>query len=546
MTPLLLLVLALILSASVSSMLVRAGSAGQLGFMDRPDARKVHDHPIPRTGGIAVYIGSMAPLISQLGPDPLLTGYAAGATVLVFFGLIDDYRGLDFRLKFLGQILASLAMLLISGVGIRTLGQVWPGVELGIGLLWPLVTIFFLLTTINAINFSDGLDGLAGGISLLILACVAVLAFLADRTTVVVISLCVTGGLIGFLRLNVHPAIIFMGDTGSQLLGYTVGVCLIALTQHASIYSPILPLFLLGTPLLDMVMVIFQRLTNRQSIFRPDKNHLHHKLLLNGFDHAQSVTLIHGGNLVLLALAFSLRFSDDGLIMACYLWLVLSLIVAVVAIRKSLALRQGIQHVLLRGFRALQAGAIPLYGTVVLAKAAWVIFAATFAATFLFLPTMITDLGPLESAGILSIAILGTILYFASQRWFDPFLRLTAYFAVLLAIITQASYGDPSSQASMVGKILFVALGITYSGYVVLSRERMLLDGMDALLIAIAVFALFAPLSETYTSTQAVLAKTLLGGLSINLMMNRLEVSRTPLALLCLSVYLAIFARSMV
>jgi len=271
MSPLLLLVLALILSASVSTLLVRASAHAAKGFMDQPGERKVHDHPIPRTGGIAVFVGALAPMLSQLGLDRLLTGFAAGAVILVIFGMVDDYRGLDFRLKFLGQLLACAVMVQISGLGIHTLGELWPGMEVGLGALWPVATVFFLLTAINAVNFSDGLDGLAGGISLLILACVALLAFFSEQPTVLVISLCAVGGLIGFLRLNVHPAVIFMGDTGSQFLGYTLGVCLIALTQQHSIYSPVLPLFLLGTPLLDLIMVVYQRLAKGQSPFRPTR-----------------------------------------------------------------------------------------------------------------------------------------------------------------------------------------------------------------------------------------------------------------------------------
>lgn len=545
MTPLLLLVLALILSASVSTLLVRISARAHTHFMDQPDARKVHDHPIPRTGGIAVFVGALAAMLSQMGQDNLLLGFAAGAAILVIFGMIDDYRGLDFRLKFLGQVLASVAMVLISGLGIRTLGELLPGVTVDLGVLWPVVTVLFLLTAINAVNFSDGLDGLAGGISLLILACVALMAFFADHASVLVISLCAMGGLIGFLRLNVHPAVIFMGDTGSQFLGYTLGVCLIALTQH-NIYSPVLPLFLLGTPLLDLIMVIFRRLAARQSVFQADTNHLHHKLLLNGLDHAQSVTLIHAGNLAMLALGFSLRFSRDYTLAGIYLGLVATLLAAIVVIRKSFALRVRIQQLLHLGFRSLVAGTTPLYSTPALARAAWLAFSVTFAATFLILPLMLSGLDKAQGAGFLAAAVVGAILYRASTRWFDLYIRIAAYFVMLYAVIIHASVGIPDAPVGLAGRILFVALGIAYSSFVVLSRERLLPDGMDFLLIAIAVFALFTPITESYPSAQVVLGKTLLGGLCINLVMNKLTTFRRPFALLCLATYLAIFTRSMV
>ncbi|MBU1228494.1 MAG: undecaprenyl/decaprenyl-phosphate alpha-N-acetylglucosaminyl 1-phosphate transferase [Proteobacteria bacterium] len=546
MTPLLLLVLALILSVTVSTVLVRASSHAKNGFMDKPDERKVHDHPIPRTGGIAVFVGALAAMSTQLDRGELLLGFAAGASVLVIFGMIDDYRGLDFRIKFLGQVLACATLLLVSGLGIRTLGQLWPGVTVDLGVLWPLFTTFFLLTAINAVNFSDGLDGLAGGISLLILSCVALMALFVDNTSVLIISLCAVGGLIGFLRLNVHPAVIFMGDTGSQFLGYTLGVCLIALTQQGSIYSPILPLFLLGTPLLDLIMVIFQRLLKKQSIFRPDTNHLHHKLLLNGLDHAQSVTLIHLGNLAMLALGFSLRFARDYVLAGIYLGLVAALLGTIYVIKKSNRVRIGIQNMLRRGFGALVAGATPIYSPPALAHASWLFFMAAFAAVILVIPFLPSELDKTQGVGFFAAAAAGAILYRAQPRWFDHFIRLAAYFIMLYGVILHANSAFPDSLVSQTARFLFIILGVAYSGYLVLSREQLLLDGMDILLIAIAVFALFTPSTGSYAMAQLVLSKTLLGGLCINLLMNKLSTYRKPLALLCLATYLAIFARSMI
>lgn len=544
MSPLLLLVLALILSGTVSTLLVRASAHAAKGFMDEPNERKVHAHPIPRTGGIAVFVGALAPMLSQLGQDRLLSGFAAGALILVTFALIDDYRGLDYRFKLLGQTLACTAMIMISGLGIRTLGELWPGMEMSLGVAWPVATVFFLLTAINAVNFSDGLDGLAGGISLLILSCVALMAFFSEQPTVLVISLCAAGGLIGFLRLNVHPAVIFMGDTGSQFLGYTLGVCLIALTQQHSIYSPVLPLFLLGTPLLDLIMVIYQRLAKGQSPFRPDKNHLHHKLLLNGLDHAQSVTLIHLGNLLMLALGFSLRFSRDFLLAAIYVGLVGALLGVITGVRKSFAVRVRIQEMLRTGFRILVAGSIPLYSPPTIVRASWIFFVCTFAATFLFLPAMATGLDSTLGLGFLALVVLGALLYRTSQYWFDKLLRLASYATLLVVVVTHANADMPGTLVSQTGRGLFVALGLAYCAYVVLSREWLHPDAMDTLLIAIAVFVLFTPLTELYPSAQVVLAKTLLGGLCINLVLNKLATFRKPFALLCLVACLAIFARS--
>jgi hypothetical protein len=252
------------------------------------------------------------------------------------------------------------------------------------------------------------------------------------------------------------------------------------------------------------------------------------------------------GNLAMLALGFSLRFVRDYVLAVIYLGLVGTLLATIVGIRKSYGLRMRIQQTLRTGFQALIAGTTPLYSTPVLSRAAWLAFLAIFAATFLCFPAMVSGLDKLQGAGFLAAAVLGAILYLARQSWFDLYVRIAAYFVMFFAVIIQANTGGSSPLVGQAAQILFVGLGIAYSSYVVLSRERLLLDGMDILLIAIAVLALFTPSTEAYPAAQVVLTKTLLGGLCINLVMNKVQTFRGPFALLCLAIYLAIFIRSMV
>lgn len=297
----------------LSTLLVPVGIhvGRRLGIVDRPDPRKIHTGLIPRTGGMAIATAALAALLVPLTLSRELAGFLIGAGIILVFGIWDDMRDLGYRVKFIGQALAILAFALVSGFEVCCLGELWPGVKVDLGPLSIVFTMVFMIAVINIINLSDGLDGLAGGLSLLILLSCAFLGYFSQSLLPVAVALAVSGGLVGFMRYNVHPAQVFMGDTGSQFLGYTIGACMIMLTQDHSIYSPVLPLFLLGTPILDTAMVIYERIRSGKSPFKPDKNHLHHKLLRAGLTQEQAVISIYALHFLLILTGFALRFVPD-------------------------------------------------------------------------------------------------------------------------------------------------------------------------------------------------------------------------------------------
>ena len=292
-------------------------SAQRWHFVDFPGERKVHSAPIPRIGGVAMVVGAVLPIAMWLVPQREVVGLLIGMGVILVFGVWDDRRDLNYRVKFLGQLIAALVVVLYGEVRIETLpfGGMNPlPPELSIPL-----TVFALLGITNAINLADGLDGLAGGTTLLSLGAIALLAYLQSDFTVVMIALAVIGSILGFLRFNTYPARIFMGDGGSQFLGFSVGALAIMLTYDAhSALSAALPLLLLGLPILDTLMVMTQRLLERRSPFSPDKNHIHHKLLALGLDHYEAVSLIYIVQAALVLAAYSLRYQADGVIVAVY------------------------------------------------------------------------------------------------------------------------------------------------------------------------------------------------------------------------------------
>lgn len=278
--------------------------------VDMPGERKVHGQAIPRIGGVAMVVGALIPILVWLPMAREVSAFLIGAVIILGFGVWDDRANLDYRVKFLGQALAVAVVIGYGEIMAKTLPLFADGSAPW--LLAAPLTVFFLLGVTNAINLTDGLDGLAGGTAMLSIGAVAVLGFMSENVAVILISLAVIGSILGFLRFNTHPARVFMGDGGSQFLGYTAGVLAIMLTQNPNAaLSPALPLLLLAWPLLDTATVMFQRVRARRSPFSPDKNHLHHRLLDLGFAHSEAVFIAYVVQSGFVLLAYYLRFESD-------------------------------------------------------------------------------------------------------------------------------------------------------------------------------------------------------------------------------------------
>jgi UDP-GlcNAc:undecaprenyl-phosphate GlcNAc-1-phosphate transferase len=286
-------------------------------FVDLPDQRKVHAEAIPRIGGVAMVLGAVMPIIMWLTLERSVMALLLGISVILFFGVWDDRRNLDYKTKFLGQTIAVLIVVIYGGIRIDYIP--FYGLEPIPTFISLPLTIVFLLGITNAINLADGLDGLAGGTSLLSFGVMAVLGYLDKNAIVLITSIAVLGSILGFLRFNTHPARIFMGDGGSQFLGFSLGVLSLLLTQQQqSPFSAALPLLLLGLPILDTLMVMGQRIYAKRSPFAPDRNHIHHKLLALGFDHYEAVFAIYASQAFLVVSAYLLRFQSDAVIVLVY------------------------------------------------------------------------------------------------------------------------------------------------------------------------------------------------------------------------------------
>jgi UDP-GlcNAc:undecaprenyl-phosphate/decaprenyl-phosphate GlcNAc-1-phosphate transferase len=305
-------ILAMVVTMAGLPLLVRL--AGRWNIIDLPGARKVHTTPIPRVGGLAMACGVAAAALLTMhleGPD---RWFLFAADVLVAFGAWDDWADLDYRIKLAGQLLAICIVVVLGDVQIRTI-TLDDSILLPDWISVPL-TIFFLVGITNAINLADGLDGLAGGTTFFCLCAVALLSSIGETGTSTALALAFAGAVLGFLRFNTYPASVFMGDAGSQLLGFAIGVLSIRATQEGtSQISAAIPLLLLALPILDTLNVMTQRIGEGRSPFSADKNHIHHKLLALGFDHHEAVMVIYAIQGALFVAAYLLRFESDLLIL---------------------------------------------------------------------------------------------------------------------------------------------------------------------------------------------------------------------------------------
>lgn len=461
-------------------------SAVRLQIIDIPDARKVHTEAIPRIGGVAMVAGAVLPMIMWLAPQNESIAFLLGVGIILFFGVWDDRKNLDYRLKFLGQIIAVLVVAIYGGVVIKYV-PFWGLDPLPDYLAIPL-TLFVLLGITNAINLSDGLDGLAGGTTMMSLGVMAFMAYAVDGLDLVLIAVSVMGAILGFLRYNTHPARIFMGDGGSQFLGFSVGVLAIMLTQQVNpVFSPVVPVMILGLPILDTLMVMGQRIYEGRSPFSPDKNHIHHKLLALGFDHYEAVLLIYMVQSVLVLGGFFLRYQSDLLILSLYLLFCVTVIVSFRVAAATGWRKPGPQTGQRRSFLARWVHW--LREDCRLLRAVFYFSGITIPA-YLFLVSALVESVPMD-IGFLVAALFLVMLVFYFRLSGQPFSiveRAVAYVtAVIVIYLAQAAPG-PLADFMLHRNIFFVTLAVAVAiGFRFSRADGFRMSPMDFLVIFIAI-----------------------------------------------------------
>jgi UDP-GlcNAc:undecaprenyl-phosphate/decaprenyl-phosphate GlcNAc-1-phosphate transferase len=310
-------VVAFVFAGSVAWMLVPTAEsiARKIGAMDEPKERGLHDVPTPRLGGLAIMLAIVGAVLIWLPWDYQTRAILGGAIALTALGVADDVWGLPALPKLIGQIAAAMIPVVLGDirVDVTTLPFV-RGFDFG-WTAYP-VTVIGIVAVINVINFIDGVDGLASGVCAISAVTLAVIAISLDRFEVGVLAALTAGASLGFLRHGFPPASSFMGDTGSNLLGYMLAIVTVQgyLKTNAAI-TLALPLMVLAIPILDTGFVVAKRLKYRQSIYRADRWHFHHRMANIGFSQRRTLKYLYGWTLVLAGVALALNFvpySDDG------------------------------------------------------------------------------------------------------------------------------------------------------------------------------------------------------------------------------------------
>lgn len=288
------------MAASLAVMPLVMKLAEKTGAMDAPDARKVHKKPIPRIGGLGIYAAFMISftLLTDFSTLPSdiasgLYGLMLGATLLIIIGLIDDYTDLPAKVKLLGQIAAACVAVIAFDVRIEFITDPF-GDYFYTELLAIPLTVFWMVGLTNTVNLIDGLDGLAAGVATLAAITIMMVAIDDQVMIVAAFTAALAGAAVGFLKYNFNPASIFMGDTGSMFLGYMLaGISVIGAVKSTTTIALIVPVLALGVPIMDTSFAIIRRYRGGVPIFKPDRGHLHHRLLDMGFTQRQAVLLMY-------------------------------------------------------------------------------------------------------------------------------------------------------------------------------------------------------------------------------------------------------------
>jgi len=316
------------------------------GILDSPDPRKVHRKPVPRIGGLAIYIAMMGlsvPVLflpNAIGQSfraiaPQVATVLASGTIMLLVGLVDDIRSLRARTKLMAQ-LAAATLVCAAGVRIEAV-SFGNGVVVSFGwLAWPL-TVLWIVGITNAVNLSDGLDGLAAGIAAVACGVIAIYAMHTSNVMMAVLMLSLLGSLTGFLYFNFSPARIFMGDSGSLFLGMILGSSsVLCAAKTATLVGLALPVVALGVPIFDTFFSMLRRFLQRRSLFAPDRSHFHHRLLAMGLRQRHAVLMAYALTLAGTALGLFMLFTQGAqtvVIFGCILLLFVLVFRAVGSIR---------------------------------------------------------------------------------------------------------------------------------------------------------------------------------------------------------------------
>ena len=306
--------------------------AHKVGAMDIPrDARRMHKRPIPRMGGLAIFMGFLSALLIFGKMDVQMLSILLGAMIIVVLGIFDDIAALGAKFKFCIQVLAAAIPVCIGGLKIEFFTSFNPFSDnqyFSLGFMAIPVTIIWIVGITNAVNLIDGLDGLAAGVSSFAAMTMLAVGLLTNEIMVAITMAALAGACIGFLPYNFNPAKIFMGDTGSTFLGFMLATMSIeGFFKFYAVISFAVPFLILGLPIFDTASAIMRRLLEGRSPMSPDRGHVHHKLVDMGFNVKQAVAILYAisGTLGLAAVILTTSGEAKAMVLILAVILVMAL-----------------------------------------------------------------------------------------------------------------------------------------------------------------------------------------------------------------------------
>lgn len=286
--------------------------AEHVGAMDIPNARKVHTKPMPRMGGLGIYLGFLLGYMIFGTPSAIMNSVLIGSFIIVMTGVVDDIKPLKASVKFVGQVIAACIVVFYGHLYMQQISAF--GLTLDFSIFAIPVSVIFILGCINCINLIDGLDGLASGISGIYFLTIGIIAAIQGKLGLdCVLTFVMLGSTLGFLVHNFNPASIFMGDSGSMFLGFIIAVIALLGFKNVTMTSLIIPLLILAIPILDTLFAILRRFLKGESISTPDKFHIHHQFLNRNFSQRTTVLIIYLMD-ILFAFASIVYFLKDRLL----------------------------------------------------------------------------------------------------------------------------------------------------------------------------------------------------------------------------------------
>lgn len=293
--------------------------AFRFGVVSTPGGRHIHGRSIPRLGGLGIFVAAVLTLLGglvfggldqvfEVHQERLLVGLLAGGAIMFVIGLLDDVKGVRALYKLYAQIAAAVVA---WALGFRMDVIDLPLFEpMSMGIFSLPITVLWIVGIINAVNLIDGLDGLAAGVVFFAAVTNFVVAWLMGTSFVAIVMATVAGAVLGFLFFNFNPARIFMGDSGSYFLGFTLAVCSIAgpLQKASAAVSIAVPVAALGVPIIDTLLAMVRRFLEKRPLFSPDRGHIHHRLLDMGITHRRAVLIIYGVTIALCIGSIAIAF----------------------------------------------------------------------------------------------------------------------------------------------------------------------------------------------------------------------------------------------